>query len=179
MKNRNILQYLKGFEDVRYYEYPFPAGSLYIFGDNSSLKLVCFGYSLADRGEIERHFKSSVSGVIENAVQFLDRYLLGEDGRVPELNLDLFTENERRVYKSLQNVPFGKTVSYKGLADKAGLSGGARFVGNTMAMNIFPVIIPCHRVVKADGSIGNYSGGKSIKKFLLEHERVMSEGKLL
>jgi methylated-DNA-[protein]-cysteine S-methyltransferase len=48
--------------------------------------------------------------------------------------------------------------------------GGGRFVGNAMAKNMFPVFIPCHRVIKSDGAMGYYSGGVHIKEFLLAHE---------
>jgi O-6-methylguanine DNA methyltransferase len=64
----------------------------------------------------------------------------------------------------------GTTVSYGELASMSGIPGGARFIGNCMAKNRFPVLIPCHRVIKSDGSIGNFSGGVEVKEFLLDHE---------
>lgn len=99
-------------------------------------------------------------------------FLCGNEGFDIELVFDLlsFTSNEIRVYSALLKVPAGKTVSYNDLSKKSGFPGGSRFIGNTMAKNPFPVFIPCHRVIKSDGSIGDYTGGVDIKRKLLELE---------
>ena len=81
-----------------------------------------------------------------------------------------FSNKEIAVYEVLLQTNFGETVTYKELADRAGLNGANRFAGNCMAKNRFPILIPCHRVIKSDGIIGNYSGGKRIKELLLIHE---------
>jgi len=86
------------------------------------------------------------------------------------LDMSGYTEKEIQVYKELIQVKPGKRISYGALAEKSDIPSGARFIGNTMAKNRFPVIIPCHRVIKSDGSIGNYTGGFHIKTFLLDHE---------
>lgn len=87
------------------------------------------------------------------------------------LDLSGYTENEIRVYRELVKVAPGKTISYGELAERSGIPRGARFAGNTMAKNLFPVIVPCHRVIKTDGSMGNYSGGVHVKRVLLDHEK--------
>jgi O-6-methylguanine DNA methyltransferase len=87
------------------------------------------------------------------------------------LKVSGYTDKEIEIYKNLLNVKPGKTLSYSELALISGITGGARFAGNCMARNIFPVIIPCHRVVKKDGSMGNYTGGVWIKELLLKHEQ--------
>ncbi len=170
-----LLNYLKKYTDISCYTYPFPTGRLYIFGNKESLKLIAFGHCINHKKEIEKRFKSSVTEEIEKAIEFLDRYLLGEKGDVPNLDLEPFTDKERKVYNELLKVKFGKTVSYKELSEKAGIKNGARFVGTTMARNFFPIFIPCHRVVNASGAIGNYSAGKAIKIFLLQHEKALSK----
>lgn len=86
------------------------------------------------------------------------------------LDMEGYTEKEISVYRELIKVKPGATVSYGELALRCGVPGGARFIGNTMARNRFPVIIPCHRVVKSDGSMGNFSGGVDIKEKLLRLE---------
>jgi len=86
------------------------------------------------------------------------------------LDMNRYTEREMQVYKELIKIKPGSRISYGALAEKSGIPSGARFIGNTMAKNRFPVIIPCHRVIKSDGSMGNYTGGIHIKKFLLDHE---------
>jgi len=90
------------------------------------------------------------------------------------LDMEGFTEKEVSVYRELVKTGSGKTVSYGELAARSGVPGGGRFTGNTMAKNRFPVIIPCHRVIRADGSIGLFSGGEGIKEKLLRHESDLS-----
>jgi methylated-DNA-[protein]-cysteine S-methyltransferase len=168
-----LLNYLKKYNDISCYTYPFPTGRLYIFGNKESLKLIAFGHCINHKKEIEKRFKSSVTEEIEKAIEFLDRYIIGEKGEVPNLDLDPFTDKEKKVYIELIKVKFGKTISYKELSEKAGIKNGARFVGTTMARNFFPLFIPCHRVINASGAIGNYSAGKTIKNFLLQHEKAL------
>ena len=86
------------------------------------------------------------------------------------LDMTGFTLREISVYKSLLKVPSGETISYGLLAEVSGIPSGARFAGNCMAKNRFPLFIPCHRVIKADGTWGNFTGGTGIKEFLLEYE---------
>lgn len=86
------------------------------------------------------------------------------------VDLNIFTNIELSIIEKLISLPFGSILSYKKLSEKSGIKNGARFVGNVMAKNPFPILIPCHRIIKSDGSIGNYSGGINIKKTLLHHE---------
>ena len=86
-----------------------------------------------------------------------------------------------KVLKVCKEVPIGKTVTYWQLAKKAGFPKAARAVGNVLAKNPLPLLIPCHRVIRADGKIGNFSapGGAKTKKKMLEHEkRIVEKQKL-
>ena len=170
-----LLNYLKKLNDISCYTYPFPTGRLYIFGNKDSLKLIAFGHCINHKKEIEKRFKSSVTEEIEKAIEFLDRYLIGEKCEMPNLDLEPFDDKEKKIYSELTKVKFGKTISYKELSEKAGIKNGARFVGTTMARNFFPILIPCHRVINASGLIGNFSAGKTVKSFLLQHEKVLSK----
>ena len=67
-------------------------------------------------------------------------------------------------------IPYGETSSYKSIAIKTGNPNASRAVGNANANNPLPIIIPCHRVIANDGSIGGYGGGLQTKRFLLELE---------
>jgi methylated-DNA-[protein]-cysteine S-methyltransferase len=171
-----ILNYLKKFTDISCCAYPFPTGRLYIFGDKESIKLVIFGHCINHKKEIEKRFKTTPTDAIEKALEFLDNYLIGEKGELPNLDLTPFTEKEKTVYNELQKIKFGKTISYKELSEKAGIKNGARFAGNTMARNYFPLFIPCHRVVNSNGTVGNFSAGVETKRFLLQHEKVLLKG---
>ena len=67
-------------------------------------------------------------------------------------------------------------MTYGGLAAAVGVPGGARAVGNVMAGNPFPLVIPCHRVIRSDGSLGGFGGGLPMKRALLEMEGVAFDG---
>ena len=71
-------------------------------------------------------------------------------------------------------IPFGDVVTYKALATKIGRPRATRFVGSCMARNPFPIIIPCHRVIRSDGTLGNFGGGVHLKEKLLALEQCQS-----
>lgn len=83
------------------------------------------------------------------------------------------TEFQRRVWRGLRRIPYGQTVSYGQLADRIGRPGGQRAVGRANGQNCIPIIIPCHRVINAAGSLHGFGGGLRRKAFLLDHERVV------
>ena len=82
------------------------------------------------------------------------------------------TEFQKKVWQAISEIPRGKTLSYKELAIKIGKPKAIRAVGNAVGANPFPITIPCHRVVKSDGSLGGYSGkgGVKTKRKLLKSE---------
>jgi methylated-DNA-[protein]-cysteine S-methyltransferase len=80
------------------------------------------------------------------------------------------TEFQRRVWKALRNIPCGCTSSYGELAEKVGQPGASRAVGLANGSNPIPIVLPCHRVIGADGSLTGYGGGLDRKRWLLEHE---------
>jgi methylated-DNA-[protein]-cysteine S-methyltransferase len=86
------------------------------------------------------------------------------------IDLSGLSEFQLKVLKMLQRVPRGEVQTYAELARKAGKPGAARAVGNTMARNPVPILIPCHRVVPASGGTGNYGLGKARKRELLQRE---------
>ncbi len=87
---------------------------------------------------------------------------------------------DKKIYKKLLEVPEGKITTYSELAKAVGFTNGQRVVGKIMNKNPYPVIIPCHRVVKADGKVGGYAYGEEIKKTMLEKEGVkIKDGKIL
>ncbi|MFH1074516.1 MAG: methylated-DNA--[protein]-cysteine S-methyltransferase [Candidatus Firestonebacteria bacterium] len=82
-----------------------------------------------------------------------------------------FTKFQIRVWNAAKKIPYGGTRSYSRVARRIGKPGSARAVGNALGKNPCPIIIPCHRVIKNDGTIGGFSGAKSWKKILLDLER--------
>ncbi len=79
-------------------------------------------------------------------------------------------EFHRSVYKEMRRIKPGAVRSYAELAASAGAPRAARAVGNACARNPFPILVPCHRVMKSDGSIGGFGGDASMKRYLLELE---------
>jgi len=91
-----------------------------------------------------------------------------------QVTLDLADRSsfQQRVLLACFTIPFGETLTYAGLARLSGFSGAARAVGSVMASNPLPVVVPCHRVVRADGDLGGFSapGGTDTKQWFLRHE---------
>jgi methylated-DNA-[protein]-cysteine S-methyltransferase len=87
------------------------------------------------------------------------------------------TEFDRNVWLALKEVPYGETRTYKWLAEKVGKPTASRAVGQALSRNPIPILLPCHRIIESDGSIGGYSGGTEIKRRLLEIEYYMKLAK--
>jgi len=108
------------------------------------------------------------------AADQLDAYF---DGELTRFDLPLAphgSEFQQRVWAALQEIPYGRTESYGELAERIGSPGGARAVGLANGKNPIGIIIPCHRVVGADGSLTGYGGGIERKKQLLDLELAVS-----
>jgi methylated-DNA-[protein]-cysteine S-methyltransferase len=112
--------------------------------------------------------------VLAQAARQLDEYFAG-CRREFDLPVALPTGPSftRRVYDLLRRVPFAATLTYGALAVQAGSPGAARAVGQVMAANPLPIVVPCHRVIAASGGLGGYSGGGGVgtKAWLLAFER--------
>jgi methylated-DNA-[protein]-cysteine S-methyltransferase len=111
------------------------------------------------------------SPLLDEAASQLEAYFAGELTSF-ELPLDLAgTEFQRRCWLALATIPYGRAVSYGEQARRLGLGrDAARAVGTANGQNPLPVILPCHRVIGADGSLTGFGGGLRLKRFLLEHE---------
>lgn len=109
--------------------------------------------------------------ILDRLVYELSEYF---QGRLTTFSLPVIysgTPFQNSVYKTLKNnVKYGETISYKDLAVLSDYGGAHRAVGSAMRVNTIPIIIPCHRVIKTDGSPGQYAGGTNFKKYLLNLE---------
>lgn len=108
------------------------------------------------------------------AADQLDAYFDGELTRFEVPLAPHGSEFQQRVWAALQEIPYGRTESYGELAERVGSPGGARAVGLANGKNPIGIIIPCHRVVGADGSLTGYGGGIERKKQLLDLELTVS-----
>ncbi len=158
---------------------PAPIGALTIGVTDLGLALVVFGEdpAVAERAA-ERLGEPLVSAGGSLAEKQLREYLAGER-RVFDMPLDwrLTAGSQRRVLESLfDTVPYGATVTYGELAARSGLGHAhtaARGVGSIMGSNPVPVVVPCHRVMAADG-LGGFGGGRLTKEWLLACEGVLT-----
>lgn len=155
-----------------------PVGELTLAARESRLCLLHFGSeSAAVRRTLERWYPAQP---IERhrdpagAATALRRYFGGDvaalDGIEVELNGTPF---QRRVWEALRNIRAGSTRSYADLAREIGAGSAVRAVGTANGANPVAIVVPCHRVIGADGSLTGYGGGLDRKRWLLQHEGVL------
>jgi methylated-DNA-[protein]-cysteine S-methyltransferase len=156
----------------------FEQGILAVVAREGCLVRICFESSPDGlSASIKRSYpeaKQSSQMLTRESLRQLTEYFLGKRRtfNVPLAN-DSLTPFAREVHQALLRVPYGSVVTYGELAAMAGSPRAARAVGGVMASNPFPLIVPCHRVVNADGRIGQYSAahGTRTKAWLIDFER--------
>jgi methylated-DNA-[protein]-cysteine S-methyltransferase len=134
---------------------------------------------MANEAEKETENVSFLPPFLQICTQQLDEYFAHIR---KEFTLPLFpqgTDFQQTVWQELQKIPFGTTISYMMLAKRLGNEKVIRAAGTANGKNPIAIIIPCHRVIGADGSLTGYAGGLHRKKWLLEHEGVLKEQKTL
>jgi methylated-DNA-[protein]-cysteine S-methyltransferase len=139
-----------------------PIGTLGLVGSDDGLKHVRWSAQGLPDGSC---------AVLDDAAEQLRAYFAGELTEF-DLLLDLDgTEFQRSCWLALATIPYGQTVSYGEQARRLGLGpDAARAVGAANGQNPLPLVLPCHRVIGADGSLTGFGGGLHVKRFLLEHE---------
>jgi methylated-DNA-[protein]-cysteine S-methyltransferase len=164
--------------DVGYDVVESPIGPLLVAASNGRVCRISFS---ADPDEhldaLARAFGPRVlraQGVVDDARRQLDEYFRG---RRQGFELDVDTRTvppfARRVLTELARIPFGETTTYGALAAKVDAPRAARAVGTVMNRNPIPIVLPCHRVVGANGSLTGYGGGLHVKERLLRLEGVL------
>lgn len=145
----------------------FPIGWLKL--DSSNGKLI--GVNYADTpGESDAWNK-----VLKKVRDELHEYFKGErEAFTVDIDFEYYgTEFQQSVWKNLYEIPFGTTISYKTLAEQTGGANYSRAVANANGKNPVSIIVPCHRVIQSDGTLGGYTGGLDKKKYLLQLENVI------
>ena len=166
----------EGILDVAYRSIDTPVGSLLLAATDQGLVRVA--YASEDHDSVLATLAHSISPRVLNAparldaaAREIDEYFAG--GRVAfEVPLDLRLSRgfRREVLLQLLEIGYGKTATYAWVAAAAGNPKAVRAAGSACATNPIPVVVPCHRVVRSDGTIGRYAGGSDIKKILLTLE---------
>ncbi|KAN0044590.1 hypothetical protein ACTA71_006108 [Dictyostelium dimigraforme] len=146
-----------------------PIGALKITADDKSLH----GIRLYESKNLEEECKNKTANkIILQINQELNQYFNGKlkEFKTP-INLELGTDFQRKVWSHLKTIPYGSTLSYASVATQLGLEKKfARAIATSCRLNIFLLIIPCHRVISSAGKVIGYSGKKGIdKQFILSN----------
>jgi methylated-DNA-[protein]-cysteine S-methyltransferase len=147
-----------------------PIGRLLLCCDGESLTGLYMDVPGSGRHRLESAVEDGRVGPLAQAARQLGEYFAGER-REFDLPLRLDgTEFQRRVWQALTEIPYGETWSYGRLALRVGNPKACRAVGLANGRNPISILIPCHRVIGADGSLTGYGGGVERKRWLLGHE---------
>ncbi|MGY0391336.1 methylated-DNA--[protein]-cysteine S-methyltransferase [Bizionia sp. KMM 8389] len=126
----------------------------------------------------EEKLSTTIPKSLQDCVLQLNEYFEGKRDRFDlKLNPE-GTDFQKTVWKELQSIPYGKTVSYLQLSKTIGNTKAIRAVANANGKNPLWIVIPCHRVIGSDGSLTGYAGGLSRKKWLLNHENPIKQQSL-
>ncbi len=127
------------------------------------------GVSFVERGPSRQGPSARARGHLAAAAAALDDYFAGRPPALPEIHLR-GTAFQLAVWKALVTIPWGEVRTYGEIARQLGRDGGARAVGGANHENPVAILVPCHRVVAADGRLGGYAAGLDVKRWLLAHE---------
>lgn len=154
MSSSNVESFIAGYSSS--------VGELVVEAEGDAITLLSIGGSPRQRNvEVDAEGANTTFLAL---FKLFDRYFAGKRLDFSGVKVALEgTSFQRRVWQALREISYGEVVSYGELADKVGSSQGARAVGSACARNPIPIIIPCHRVVAADGTIGGYSAGTGVE----------------
>jgi methylated-DNA-[protein]-cysteine S-methyltransferase len=165
-------------ESLHFDDIASPVGRLRLIASDIALVGVWFEHG-RDAARSALWMTRTPSSIIDRARAQLAEYFGGKR-QAFELPLDpRGTDFQRRVWQRLQEIPYGTTTSYGALARELGDPGASRAVGLANGSNPLPIVIPCHRVIGANGSLTGFGGGLPIKAALLDLERSAIQPKLL
>ena len=154
-----------------------PIGPLLLAGDEAGLQLIQFSqprYPVAPAAT----WIAGENAPLRAARAQLLQYFTGER-REFDLPLTLQgTSFQKQVWRTLVQIPYGSTFSYRDLATRIGRPTAMRAVGAANGRNPLPIVLPCHRVIGANGSLTGFGGGLPAKRWLLQHEGALPRGDL-
>lgn len=145
-----------------------PIGPLLLAGDDRGLRLVHFASGRRPKSPLPDWTEDKAP--FKEVIRQLQVYF---DGKLKEFDVPLVlegTEFQLLVWRNLQRIPYGETVSYGQLAKRMGKPEASRAVGLANGSNPIPIIIPCHRVIGSNGDLTGFGGGLPVKKKLLALE---------
>ncbi|MGH8218707.1 MAG: methylated-DNA--[protein]-cysteine S-methyltransferase [Steroidobacteraceae bacterium] len=157
---------------IYWHEMESPVGPLLLAGDGSRIKVIHFRTGPHARRPGHDWVADRLS--FEAAIAQLEEYFAGQRQSFDLPLAPEGTDFQRTVWQALTRIPYGETISYGELARRIGKPQASRAVGLANGANPLPIVIPCHRVIGADGSLTGFGGGLDIKRKLLALEREVS-----
>ena len=148
-----------------------------IHGDPKILRILLSRPGLSAEDQMLWSYPESQLSSCEKIDDIADAITASLEGEKVEFSLELAhmalcTEFQQRVLRAEHGIPWGSVSTYQLIARHLKKENGARAVGNALAKNPFPVIVPCHRAIRSDRSLGGYQGGLQMKRLLLESEGI-------
>ncbi len=140
-----------------------PIGNLEITGNDEGIVSIAF----TDATEI---VSSDIPNCLKDCVRQLQEYFSGQRNTFSLVLQPTGTNFQKKVWNSIQNIPFGKTTSYKEQSSVLDTTKAIRAIANANAKNPLLIVIPCHRIIGSNGELTGYSGGRYRKKWLLDYE---------
>ena len=167
MTNHIYTQYIK-----------FPKTEMILGSHNDQICICDFRYRKM-RTAIDKRIQNALSAefidqnndILELTKIQLTEYFAGQRTHFSLPLLTIGTEFQKKVWRYLQKITYSTTASYLELANKTGNENAVRAVANANGANALAIIIPCHRVIASDGSLGGYAGGVPLKRYLLNLEK--------
>jgi methylated-DNA-[protein]-cysteine S-methyltransferase len=146
-----------------------PIGALLLAGDDEGLKFVGFPEG---KGQVQPQSEwKKDDRAFKDVKKQLDEYFAGKRKKFDLKLAPSGTAFQREVLTALRQIPYGETRSYQDIASGVGRPRAVRAVGAANGRNPLPIIIPCHRVIGANGSLTGFGGGLPVKQYLLDLER--------
>jgi len=163
---------------VRYVTFDTEIGRFVVAGNDRGLRLVAFGKDLDAKRALSRMTRGERVMAVEDRIRLrrvvdsIRDYLAGSSEPLDHrIDLSGATDFNRHVLQVVREIPYGVLRSYKWVASEIGAPKATRPVGQALSRNPLPIVIPCHRVVNSDGTLGGYSGGgPDMKRRLIEIE---------
>ena len=148
-----------------------PVGELILIGSDKGLSALLWEDDSINRVKVTSEIQDYNNSILKQAESEINEYFLGTRKSFTVLLDPIGTDFQLRVWSELNKIPYGKTISYKELAERIGNPNASRAVGGASSKNPISIIVPCHRVIGSSGKLTGFAGGLEVKSKLLNLEK--------